>query len=124
MPFFLLTCFVFCSGSNCSKGMPQDLFITQESTLEYLLPYLQELPKSTRFYDPCCGTGVIGDFLRLHEFNNIIESDLYTTEIKQDYLKDNFTDYDVLITNFPFCDKRKCFKKAFRSGMFNFYVFV
>jgi hypothetical protein len=61
--------------------MPQDLFITQESTLEYLLPYLQDLPKSTRFYDPCCGTGLIGDFLRLHEFNNIIESDLYTTEI-------------------------------------------
>lgn len=53
---------------------------------------------------------------------NIIESDLYTTEIKKDYLKDNFTDYDVLITNFPFCDKRKCFKKAFRSGMFNILV--
>ena len=122
MPFFLLTCFVFVSGSNCSKGMPQDLFITQESTLEYLLPYLNELPKTTRFYDPCCGTCAIGDFLRSHEFTNIIESDLYTTEIKQDYLKDNFTDYDVLITNFPFCDKRKCFKKAFRSGMLIVFV--
>ena len=120
--FLFINLFRFCSGSNCSKGMPQDFFITQESTLEYLLPYLNELPKTTRFYDPCCGTCAIGDFLRSHEFTNIIESDLYTTEIKQDYLKDNFTDYDVLITNFPFCDKRKCFKKAFRSGMLIVFV--
>ena len=116
--FLFINLFRFCSGSKCSKGLPQDLYITQESTLEYLLPYLNALPKSTIFYDPCCGTCAIGDFLRSNGFHNIIEKDLYTTEIKQDYLKDNFTDYDVLITNFPFCDKLKCFKKAFRSGMF------
>jgi len=102
--------------SKCSKGQPQDLFITQEITLTYLLPFLKTISKSTKFYDPCCGTCAIGDFLKRNGFNNVYETDLYTTDIKKDYLKDNFTDYDVMITNFPFCIKLKCFKKAFRSG--------
>ena len=98
--------------------MPQDLFITQEHTLSYLLGYLNACDKSTKFYDPCCGTFAIGDYLRSQGLTDIIERDLYTTDIKSDYLKEDFTDYDVLITNFPFCDKLKCFKKAFRDGIY------
>jgi hypothetical protein len=104
--------------------MPQDLYITQEHTLSYLLEYLNMCPKSTKFYDPCCGTCAVGDYLRRQGFTNIIETDLYTTEIKSDYLKENVIYYDVLITNFPFCDKLKCFKKAFRDGMYNILYII
>ena len=60
--------------------MPQDLFITQEHTLSYLLAYLNACDKSTRFYDPCCGTFAIGDYLRGQGFTNIIERDLKEME--------------------------------------------
>ena len=123
---------LFILGSNCSKNQPQDLFITQESTLSYLLPYLQKLSKNITIYDPCCGTYAIGNFLRDHGYNNIIETDLYTTPIKTDFLKTKIAKCDLMIANIPFCIKYQFFKKAYLSGkqlfffssyLFNFFMY-
>ena len=67
-------------------------------------------------FDPCCGTGAIGNFLRQQGFTNIIEQDLYTTDIKTNYLTEDAPRYDIMITNIPFCSKLQFFNKAFNSG--------
>ena len=83
----------------------------------YLKLFLQEnYPKDKVIYDPCCGTGVIGKFLRELGYTNIIEQDLYTTDDKTDYLLSNRQNYDLMIANIPFCSKLAFFKKAFKAG--------
>ena len=117
--FLVVFCFshlLFISGSKCSKHHPQDLFITQECTLSYLLPFILKLDKNIKIYDPCCGTYVIRNFLRENGYNNIIETDLYTTPIKTDFLKTKITACGLIIANIPFCIKYQFFKKAFLSG--------
>ena len=96
--------------------MPQDLFITQDETLQHLVPFLNTLSKDTLIYDPCCGTKAIGNFLRRLGYNNIIETDLYTTEVKTDYLKVKDPYHKLKVANIPFCDKQRFFKKAFSTG--------
>ena len=104
----------FLSGSKCSKNQPQDLFITQECTLTYLLPWLEKLNnKNITIYDPCCGTYAIGNFLRNNGYTNLIETDLYTTPVKTDFLKVKIPACDVMIGNIPFCIKYQFFKKAY-----------
>ena len=101
-----------------SRNLPQDLYITNNKTLSLLDDFLlKDRPNGTVFYDPCCGTGVIGNHIRAfnHSFK-VIERDLYTTDEKVDYLRSTDPEYDVLVANFPFCIKLACFNKAIKSG--------
>jgi len=102
-----------------TRNKPQDLFITSEETLDAIKEeIIYKLNNQFKIYDPCCGTKAIGNWLRKNNFNNIYEKDLYygeKDEDKEDYLKSNFTDYDILITNIPFCSKYAFFEKAFQS---------
>jgi hypothetical protein len=72
--------------------------------------------KNITIYDPCCGTYAIGNCLKKHGYTNFIETDLYTTPIKTDFLKAKIPSCGVIITNIPFCLKYPFFKKAFASG--------
>ena len=107
--------------SQVSHNLPQDLYITQEKTLCLLDEVLSKLPRETIFFDPVCGLGAFGHFLRSRHFKNIIERDLYTVPVAKsercDYLKTEDPHYDVLIANFPFCIKLSCFEKAVKSGI-------
>ena len=66
-------------------------------------------------YEPCCGNGAIVRYLEKKGFT-VISRDLYTTELKQDYLVEEDPEYDVLITNPPFCVKHQFFEKAMLSS--------
>ena len=89
----------------------------------HLMLFLKDQPRNIVIFDPCCGTNAIGNFLRQQGFTNIIEQDLYTKDSKIDYLKSQAPDYDIMITNIPFCDKFNFFKKAFESGK-HFLCFI
>jgi hypothetical protein len=100
--------------TNATKALPQDLFETPDNALMLLDPILETL-KGKVIYEPCCGNGAIVRYLEKKGFT-VIARDLYTTEVKQDYLVDEDPDYDVLITNPPFCLKHEFFEKAMLSG--------
>ena len=85
---------------NATKSLPQDLFETQENALVLLDPILSTLEGKV-IYEPCCGNGAIVRFLEKRGFT-VISRDLYTTDLKQDYLVEEDPAYDVLITNPPF----------------------
>jgi type I restriction-modification system DNA methylase subunit len=97
-----------------------------------LLPWLEKLKnKNIKIYDPCCGTYAIGNFLRDNGYTNIVETDLYTTPIKTDFLKTKVSTCDLMIANIPFCVKYQFFKRAFLLGkhsmssfayLFNFFL--
>jgi hypothetical protein len=82
---------------NATKPLPQDLFETPENALLLLDPVLSTLEGKV-IYEPCCGNGAIVRFLEKRGFT-VISRDLYTTELKQDYLVEEDPEYDVLITN-------------------------
>ena len=46
----------------------------------------------------------------------VVGRDLYTTEEKHNYLLTDDPEYEVMITNPPFCLKHKFFEKAINSG--------
>jgi hypothetical protein len=83
--------------SNVSQSLPQDLFETPENALMLLDPVLSTLEGKVIF-EPCCGNGAIVRYLENKGFT-VISRDLYTTDLKQDYLVEEDPDYDVLITN-------------------------
>ena len=99
---------------NATKSLPQDLFETPENALMLLDPILDTL-KGKVIYEPCCGNGAIVRYLEKKGFT-VISRDLYTTELKQDYLVEEDPEYDVLITNPPFCVKHQFFEKAMLSS--------
>ena len=99
---------------NATKPLPQDLFETPENALMLLDPILSTLEGKV-IYEPCCGNGAIVKYLEKKGFT-VIARDLYTTEEKQDYLVEEDPEYDVLLTNPPFCSKHKFFEKAMLSG--------
>jgi hypothetical protein len=99
---------------NATKSLPQDLFETPENALMLLDPILSTLEGKV-IYEPCCGNGAIVRFLEKKGFT-VISRDLYTTDLKQDYLLEEDPEYDVLITNPPFCSKHPFFEKAMLSG--------
>lgn len=98
---------------NATKSLPQDLFETQENALVLLDPILSTLEGKV-IYEPCCGNGAIVRYLEKKGFT-VLSRDLYTTELKQDYLVEEDPEYDVLITNPPFCSKHHFFEKALLS---------
>ena len=98
---------------NTTTSLPQDLYETPENALMLLDPILDTL-KGKVIYEPCCGNGAIVKYLEKKGFT-VIARDLYTTEVKRDYLIDEDPEYDVLITNPPFCSKHKFFEKAILS---------
>ena len=98
---------------NATKSLPQDLFETPEDALMLLDPVLSTL-EGKIIYEPCCGNGAIVRYLEKKGFT-VISRDLYTTEVKQDYLVEEDPEYDVLITNPPFCCKHQFFEKAMLS---------
>jgi hypothetical protein len=80
------------------------------------LRYADTFYKNNHFiYEPCCGNGAIVRYLEKKGFT-VIARDLYTTEVKRDYLVDEDPEYDVLLTNPPFCIKHQFFEKAMLSG--------
>ena len=99
---------------NATKCLPQDLFETPENALLLLDPVLSTLEGKV-IYEPCCGNGAIVRFLEKRGFT-VISRDLYTTDLKQDYLVEEDPDYDILITNPPFCSKHQFFEKAMLSS--------
>lgn len=98
---------------NATKSLPQDLFETPEDALMLLDPVLSTL-EGKIIYEPCCGNGAIVRYLEKKGFT-VISRDLYTTEVKQDYLVEEDPEYDVLITNPPFCCKHQFCEKAMLS---------
>ncbi len=100
--------------SGATKAQQQDLFETQDSAIMLLDPILETL-KGKVIYEPCCGNGAIVKYLEKKGFT-VIARDLYTTEEKHDYLVEEDPEYDVLITNPPFCIKHEFFEKAMLSG--------
>ena len=99
---------------NATASLPQDLFETPENALMLLEPTLNDMQGKV-IYEPCCGNGAIVRFLEQRSFT-VISRDLYATEEKHDYLLSEDPEYDVLITNPPFCLKHKFFEKAMHSG--------
>ena len=100
--------------SGATKAQQQDLFETQDNAIMLLDPILETL-QGKIIYEPCCGNGAIVKYLEKKGFS-VIARDLYTTEEKHDYLVDEDPEYDVLITNPPFCIKHQFFEKAMLSG--------
>ena len=97
-----------------TKVQPQDLFESPDNAIMLLDPILDTL-KGKVIYEPCCGNGAIVKYLEKKGFT-VIARDLYTTEVKHDYLAEEDPEYDVLITNPPFCIKHQFFEKAMMSG--------
>lgn len=83
--------------ANATRTKPQDLFETPENALRLIEPILSTL-KDKILYEPCCGNGAIVRFLEARGFT-VVARDLYTTQVKQDYLVEDDPEYDVLITN-------------------------
>ena len=80
---------------NATKSLPQDLFETPENALLLLDPVLSTLEGKV-IYEPCCGNGAIVKFLEERGFT-VVARDLYTTDVKQDYLTEEDPKYDVII---------------------------
>ena len=99
---------------NATASLPQDLFETPENAL-ILLDSTLKLMKGKVIFEPCCGNGAIVKYLEASGFA-VIGRDLYATEEKHDYLLADDPEYDVLITNPPFCLKHQFFEKAMHSG--------
>lgn len=99
---------------NATASLPQDLFETPENALLLLEPFLNDA-QGKIIYEPCCGNGAIVKFLEKRGFT-VIGRDLYATEDKHDYLLAEDPEYDILITNPPFCLKHQFFEKAMHSG--------
>ena len=100
-----------------NNGTPlQDLYETNPEDIFIIIPYIRNY-KDKVIYDPCCGMKVFGNILRKEGFSNIIERDLFTQEIKHDYLLENDPEYDLMITNPPFQNKTKFVQKAYASGL-------
>jgi hypothetical protein len=97
-----------------TKVQPQDLYESPDNAIMLLDPILETL-KGKVIYEPCCGNGAIVKYLEKKGFT-VIARDMYTTEVKHDYLVEKDPEYDVLITNPPFCIKHQFFEKAMLSG--------
>ena len=82
--------------------------------------------RCSSFYDPCCGKYAIGNVLREHHYNNVIEKDLM---YGQDFLTDyNDNHYDVVIMNPPFKSfnlfvekAKRISEKVYCIGKMNFF---
>lgn len=99
---------------SATASLPQDLFETPVNAMMLLDKALETL-KGKIIFEPCCGNGAIVNYLQAKGFE-VIGRDLYSTEEKHDYLTEADPDYDVLITNPPFCVKHQFFEKAMMSG--------
>ena len=92
----------------------QDLFETPVKVLMLLDEVLNTM-KGKIIFEPCCGNGAIVKYLVEKGFE-VIGRDLYSTEVKHDYLTETDPDYDVLITTPPFGIRHLVFEKAVLSG--------
>jgi hypothetical protein len=99
---------------NATSSLPQDLFETPLNALKLLEGVLKTMEGKVIF-EPCCGNGRIVKFLEERGFT-VIGRDLYSTEVKHDYLIEDDPEYDVLLTNPPFALKHQFFEKAMSSG--------
>jgi hypothetical protein len=99
---------------NATASVPQDLFETPLNALMLLEGALKTM-KGKVIFEPCCGNGRIVKFLLERGFT-VIGRDLYSTEVKHDYLIEDDPVYDVLLTNPPFALKHQFFEKAMNSG--------
>lgn len=98
-----------------NNGELEDLFETQKKDIEIILPLLREY-KDKQFFDPCCGKGVYNEVLVSNGFKPLIQQDKFHHSLKQDYLTTDDPDYDVLISNPPYCKKFEFLSKMYRSG--------
>jgi hypothetical protein len=88
------------------KASPQDLYETDPVVVKIAIGFLvkNRVNLSEKvFYEPACGNGIIIKVLKEMGAIQVMERDLYTTEIKTDYLTVEDPHYDILITNPPFC---------------------
>ena len=103
--------------------MDNDLYETQEETLDLILPFLSKY-KNSRILEPCCGNNSIVNYLREKGFENVIGFDLNYGENKQDFLSMNdFSQFDMIITNPPFKNKNLFLKKMYESNLPFFALF-
>ena len=103
--------------------MENDLYETQEDTLDLILPFLSKF-KNFKILEPCSGNCAIVNYLKKNNFKNIDYSDLNYGENKVDFLTMNdFSQYDLIITNPPFKNKNLFLKKLYESGLPFFSLF-
>jgi hypothetical protein len=94
----------------------QDLYETQEQDIAIIVPIIEKF-KSKVLFDPCCGNSAYKNALKKYDFHNIIERDLYTTEIKHDFLTETIPKCDLILGNPPFNFKHQFLEKAYTSGI-------
>lgn len=107
-----------------SKNTPTDQFFTPKIALTPIVPFVQGFKVA---FEPACGEGHITEFLEELGLTVISRDKYTTTEMRTetiDYLDPavEIPDYDVLITNPPFCLKYEFLKKAYESGNININV--
>jgi hypothetical protein len=100
------------------KATPHDLFETTASTVAPLIEFFRKHNvnlSATVFYEPSCGNNAIVKELVKAGATNVIARDLFTTEEKHDYLAEEDPEYDILVTNPPYCLKYQFIEKAIQS---------
>ena len=100
------------------KASPQDLYETDPAVVKIAINFLVKngvVLSEKVFYEPACGNGSISKVLKEMGASIVIERDLYTMDLKTNYLTVEDPNYDVLITNPPFCLKYEFSLKALQS---------
>ena len=100
------------------KASPQDLYETDPAVVKIAINFLVKngvVLSEKVFYEPACGNGSISKVLKEMGAGIVIERDLYTMDLKTNYLTVEDPNYDVLITNPPFCLKYEFSLKALQS---------
>lgn len=105
-----------CRWNNSTGRLPKDQFYTPQEAIKPILSFIEQF-KDKVVFEPCAGEGHIAKFLESNGFQNVIQRDLYTLPEHHDYLDNNIPtpDYDLLITNPPFCSKYEFLIKAYAS---------
>eukprot|EP01036_Dinobryon_divergens_P036305 gene36305-47245_t len=100
---------------DITSHLPADQFFTPPNAIIPIINFIAEF-KDKVVFEPSCGQGHIANVLMEQGFHTIIQRDLYTVpEHHDDYLNTEDPDYDILITNPPFCCKYEFLEKAYAS---------
>ena len=78
---------------------------------------ISEIPNcdSLVYYDCACGNNAIVNVFLKNELQ-CIGTDLFTQDVKVDYLNDELPEHDFIVTNPPFSLGTKFLKKLYESG--------
>lgn len=93
-----------------------DLYTTFPADVEVVVSFITQFRESI-ILDPCCGYGAFGQVLKANGFYSVVETDLfYGDGQKSNFLTDEVPDYDLLITNPPFSQKKEFLERAYSIG--------